>query len=41
MQLLVQAGADINAKNRGGYTALALAEFNGYQDIVQLLQSEP
>lgn len=38
VQLLVQAGANIDTKNRGGYTALALAEFNGYKDIAQMLQ---
>ncbi len=40
VQLLVIAKADLDLKNRGGYTALALAEFNGYKAIVQLLKSK-
>jgi ankyrin repeat protein len=39
MQILLQAGADINRKNHGGYTALMLAEYNGCNDAVQYLQA--
>lgn len=38
VQLLLQAGADVNLKNRGGYTALMIAEFNGYKNVVRSLQ---
>ncbi len=39
VQLLLQAGADVNLKNQGGYTALMLAEFNEYQDVARLLRA--
>ena len=39
VELLLQAGADVNLKNRGGYTALAIAEFNGYKDVVRFLKA--
>jgi hypothetical protein len=39
VQLLLDAGVDVNVKNRGGYTALMIAEFNGYPDVVQLLKA--
>lgn len=35
--LLLRAGADVNLKNRGGYTALMIAEFNGYRNVVRKL----
>jgi hypothetical protein len=36
---LLDAGVDVNVRNRGGYTALMLAEFNGYPKVVQLLKA--
>jgi ankyrin repeat protein len=38
VQLLLDAGAQVNVKNRGGYTALMLAEFNGYPEVVKRLK---
>ncbi|KAI1488586.1 ankyrin repeat-containing domain protein [Biscogniauxia mediterranea] len=37
MQLLIEYGADINAKNDGGQTTLYLAVVRGRKDITQLL----
>ena len=37
VKLLIEAGADINAKNNDGYTALMLASWNGHKDVVKLL----
>lgn len=37
VQTLLDKGADVNAKNNGGYTALWWASFNGHADIVKLL----
>jgi len=39
VQLLMKAGADVNFKNQGGYTALMLAEFNGYSGVVRILKA--
>jgi ankyrin repeat protein len=36
---LLNAGVDFNQKNRGGYTALMIAEFNSYPQVVQLLKA--
>jgi uncharacterized protein len=35
VQMLIKAGADVNLKNQGGYTA----QFNGYEDVVQSLRA--
>jgi len=37
VELLLQAGADINAKNNYGWTALMWASKYGYKDVVKLL----
>ena len=37
-QILLASGADINLLNQAGYTALAIAEFNGYQKIIKMLK---
>jgi serine/threonine-protein phosphatase 6 regulatory ankyrin repeat subunit B len=34
---LIEKGADVNARNNGGSTALMRASYRGRQDIVQLL----
>jgi len=39
VELLLKAGADLNLRNRGGYTALMIAEFNQYPAVVQMLRS--
>jgi hypothetical protein len=39
VQVLLKSGVDMNVKNRGGYTALMIAEFNSYPDVVQLLKA--
>jgi thioredoxin-related protein len=38
-ELLTQAGADVNARNAGGVTALMLAAAAGQSDVVELLRS--
>jgi ankyrin repeat protein len=38
VQMLLDAGADANMKNQGGYTALMLAEFNGHPEVVKRLK---
>jgi ankyrin repeat protein len=37
VQLLLEKGADVNAKNKYGRTALIYATERGYTEIVQLL----
>ena len=37
--LLIEAGANINAKNYGGKTALMLAEENNAADVIELLKA--
>lgn len=37
MQVLIARGADVNAKDGTGDTALMEASFHGYHDVVQLL----
>jgi ankyrin repeat protein len=39
VQVLLDAGVDVNVKNQGGYTALMIAEFNSYPKVVQLLKA--
>ena len=39
VKLLLDHGADVNAQNRGGWTALAEAVWKGYVDVVALLLS--
>jgi ankyrin repeat protein len=36
--MLLQAGADVNLKNQGGYTALMIAELNHYRGIAKILE---
>jgi ankyrin repeat protein len=38
-KILLAAGVDVTVKNQGGYTALGIAEFNDYPQIVQLLRA--
>ncbi|MCK5568778.1 MAG: ankyrin repeat domain-containing protein, partial [Spirochaetes bacterium] len=38
VQLLLNYGADVNAQNREGQTALLMAEAAGYTEIEQLLK---
>jgi hypothetical protein len=38
VEYLVQRGADTNAQNNAGWTALALAESKGHADVVRLLR---
>jgi len=37
IEKLIKKGADVNAKNKAGVTALMLAAVNGHTDIVKLL----
>ena len=37
VKLLIENGADINAKDEDGYTVLMHASFNGYLEIVKYL----
>jgi ankyrin repeat protein len=37
VRLLIEHGADVNAKGMGGFTALHVAAGKGYRDIVELL----
>jgi ankyrin repeat protein len=30
---------DVNVKNQGGYTALMIADFNDYPEVVKLLKA--
>jgi hypothetical protein len=39
VQVLIDAGAELNHKNPGNYTALMLAEFKRYSSVVKLLKS--
>jgi ankyrin repeat protein len=39
VKLLIQKGADVNAKNKYGETALRLAFYYGHKEIVELLKS--
>jgi len=36
---LLDAGVDVNMKNRGGYSALMIAEFNSYPEVAQQLKA--
>jgi ankyrin repeat protein len=38
IKLLIQNGADINIKNRFGRTALDLAFYKNFKDLVELLK---
>ena len=38
-KLLVEAGANVNLKNKGGQTALSLATLRGQRDIATYLKS--
>ena len=38
VKVLVQKGADVNARNKNGLTSLTRATLNRQQDIVRLLQ---
>ena len=37
MKLLLSKGADVNAKDQSGYTALSWASSGGHSEIVRLL----
>ena len=37
VELLIAKGADVNAKNDGGYTPLHQAAINGHKEIAELL----
>jgi uncharacterized protein len=39
VEFLVKSGANVNLKNQGGYTAMMIAEFNGYADVVRILKA--
>jgi ankyrin repeat protein len=39
VELLIEKGADVNAKDNLGKTALMLASENGHKEIVGLLKS--
>jgi ankyrin repeat protein len=38
IKILLDAGAEVNAKDKGGYTALVWATENGHADIAGLLK---
>ncbi len=38
VKLLLEAGADVNAENNNGMTALKIARRRGHDDIVKLLK---
>jgi ankyrin repeat protein len=38
VELLIDKGADLNAKNENGVTPLQMASQNGHRSIVELLQ---
>ena len=37
-KLLIEEGADVNAKNKDGFTALTWATLMEHQDVVELLK---
>jgi ankyrin repeat protein len=39
VELLLESGADVNAKDHGGTTALALAQAKNRSELVELLRS--
>jgi ankyrin repeat protein len=39
VQVLLDTGVDVNVRNQGGYTALMIAEFNGYPEVVKRLKA--
>jgi len=39
VKLLIENGADLNAKDKNGETALELAKRKGYENVVKLLRS--
>jgi len=38
VQLLIQAGSDVNARNKWGHTALMKAKIFGHTQIVEMLR---
>lgn len=40
VRILLEAGADVNAKDAEGNTALSLATTRGHQDVIKLLKAK-
>ena len=38
MELMIDAGADVEARNNNGDTALMIASYHGYVEVVELLR---